>query len=500
MAVECSVCMENFQRDGDKCPKLLPCTHTLCLQCLQQLSNGRPRVQCPECRIRHNVPNRNVMNFPTNRYMVENLKHFQMIAHLEEAGVAMENEMAQRLSQMEAARAEEEQRIMQEMGQRVDERDSIIGAWQEAYSAATVKIERLQTDCDDMRTEIIRRDYQDLEAGSGECFGRCREDVIECYTQCRAWNKLSSALSILLLLLLGILYILGIIVGIPIVVSGITVMYTFYNIDGILLHVCQAVRDLCVGDTQDCWTRCKCGIGRRLIRSKDDVKGFFTRCKNGIQGTFPCKGCGNILLAVYPLILYFTLSIIYILSTVCACVLITAGFVIFCLVFSSIVIVVSIVIVAAAAVGTSIVFVICSITVGFMLIVSSVYIVFAMLFAVVCSFISEEKRNKNGIFALKTYYKNCKYAIDYFLTTCKKYFTKFYDFPGCSNFLSALKPVIIWVVLSVTVVVGGATLIAAGATIVAVVVAVAALVVCVVALCFIVYLIVHCIAACCCKE
>ena len=178
-------------------------------------------------------------------------------------------------------------------------------------------------------------------------------------------------------------------------------MYTFYNIDGILLHVCQAVRDLCVGDTQDCWTRCKCGIGRRLIRSKDDVKGFFTRCKNGIQGTFPCKGCGNILLAVYSLILYFTLSIIYILSTVCACVLITAGFVIFCLVFSSIVIVVSIVIVAAAAVGTSIVFVICIITVGFMLIVSSVYIVFAMLFAVVCSFISEEKRNKEWYFCTK---------------------------------------------------------------------------------------------------
>ena len=287
MSTECSVCMENFQRDGHKCPKLLPCTHTLCLQCLQQLSNGRPRIQCPECRIRHDVPNRNVMNFPTNRYMVENLEHIQRIAHLEGVGVVMENEMAQRLSEMEAARAEAEQRILQEMGQRVAERDRIIGAWQEAYSAATDKIERLQTDCDDMRTEIIRRDCQDLETGSGECFGRCREDVIECYTQCRTWNKLSSTLSILLLLLLRILYILGIKVAIPIVVSGITVMYTLYNI-GILLHLCQAVRYLCVGDTQDCWIRCKCGIGRRLTRSKDDVNVFFTRCKNGIQETFPC--------------------------------------------------------------------------------------------------------------------------------------------------------------------------------------------------------------------
>ena len=204
---------------------------------------------------------------------------------------------------------------------------------------------------------------------------------------------------------------------------------------------------------------------------------------------------------MYPLILYFTLSIIYLLSTVCACVLTAAGFVIFCIAFSSIVIVVSFVIVAAAAFGTSIVFVICTIFVACMLIVSCIYIVCAMLYAVVCSFISEEKRNKNGIFAVTTYYKNCKYAIDYFLTACKKYtVSKCYDFPECLNFLSALEPLILWVVFSVTVVVGVATLIAAGATIVAVVVAVAALVVCVVVLCFLIYLIGRCIAACCCKE
>ena len=249
MATECSVCMDNFQSDGDKCPKLLPCSHTLCLQCLQQLSNRRPRIQCPECRIDHDAPNRNVTNFPTNRYMVENLEYIQKIARLGDAGQEMEHEMAVRLSQMEAARIQAEQRILQEIEQQVANRDHIIDAWREAYSTATDKIERLQTDCDDMRTEIIRRDYQDLEAGAGECFGRCREDVIECYTQCRTWNEFSSALSMLLLGLLGILYTLGIIVTIPIVVSGISIMYTFYNVGGILLHVSQAGRDLCIGDT-----------------------------------------------------------------------------------------------------------------------------------------------------------------------------------------------------------------------------------------------------------
>ena len=500
MATECSVCMDSFQPDGDKCPKLLPCSHTLCLQCLRQLSNRRPRIQCPECRNNHNAPDGNVVNFPTNRYMVDNLEYIQRIAHLEEADEEKENEMVQRLSQMEAARVQAEQQLLQEMGQQVAEKNSTIDAWQEAYSAATDKIERFQNDCDDMRTEIIRRDYQDLEAGTGECFGRCREDVTECFGQCRARNKLLSALGIILLVLLGILYALGIIVVIPVVVSGITVMYTFYNVGGILWHVCQAVRNLYIGDTQGCWTRCKSGIGRRLNRCKDDAKGFFTRCKNGIEETFPCKGCRFILLAVYPLTLYFTLAIIYLLSTVFASVITFVGFVIFCLVFSATVIVVSFIIVAVAAIGTSLVLAICTIVIACMIIVSSIYIVFALLFAVACSFCSEEQRNKKGIFAITTYYKYCVSTIGHILTACTKYFVKCYEFQGCLNFLSSLEPLISYVVLSVTVVVGVATLIAAGATIVAVVVAVAALVACVAVLCFIIYLIGRCMAACCCNE
>ena len=325
-------------------------------------------------------------------------------------------------------------------------------------------------------------DYQDLEAGTGECFGRCREDVVECYTQCRTWNKLSSALGILLLVLLGILYTLGIIVAIPVVVSGIIVMYTFYNVGGILFHVCQAMRDLCNGGTQDCWTRCSYGIDSRLIRSEDDVKGFFTRCKNGIQETFPCKGCGYILVVVHPLIVVLTLSIIYILSTLCASVITTTCFVIFCLVFSATVVVASFLIVAAIANGASTVLEICIIIITCMLIVSSVYIVFAMLFAGVCSFCSEEVRNKYGIFAVTTYYKYWKNSIDKFLTLNLTCTAKYFGFPGCSNFLSAVKSIILYCVLCVTVLVGVATLIAE------------------VVLCFPIYLIGRCIAACCCKE
>ena len=84
MATECCVCLEQFELDGDKCPKLLPCTHTLCLQSLQQLCNGRPRVRCPECCAFNDAPEGNAKKFQTNRYMLEILTCKEKIAHLEE--------------------------------------------------------------------------------------------------------------------------------------------------------------------------------------------------------------------------------------------------------------------------------------------------------------------------------------------------------------------------------------------------------------------------------
>ena len=42
---ECGVCWEIYEAGGAKCPKLLPCNHTLCVSCLKELemihSNGK---------------------------------------------------------------------------------------------------------------------------------------------------------------------------------------------------------------------------------------------------------------------------------------------------------------------------------------------------------------------------------------------------------------------------------------------------------------------------
>ena len=70
----CSVCFEEYTETGSKCPKLLPCSHTLCNSCCwkfsQRKSVQRPRLnfQCPECRAFHWVP---VSGFPTNRYALQ---------------------------------------------------------------------------------------------------------------------------------------------------------------------------------------------------------------------------------------------------------------------------------------------------------------------------------------------------------------------------------------------------------------------------------------------
>ena len=51
---ECAICTEMFRR-----PKMLPCFHTFCLECLQQYGAGKEDgdvMSCPMCRKEFNVP------------------------------------------------------------------------------------------------------------------------------------------------------------------------------------------------------------------------------------------------------------------------------------------------------------------------------------------------------------------------------------------------------------------------------------------------------------
>ena len=78
----CPVCFEIYHKEGSRCPKLLPCTHTVCVQCLRKLL-CKGQVQCPECRLHHQVPSRGVPAFATNRYVLENIELTQRKANSE---------------------------------------------------------------------------------------------------------------------------------------------------------------------------------------------------------------------------------------------------------------------------------------------------------------------------------------------------------------------------------------------------------------------------------
>ncbi|CAF0763110.1 unnamed protein product [Rotaria sordida] len=64
----CSTCINQFSSDSyDHQPKLLPCSHTVCRQCLERIVNSQPRsdaIKCPICREHILLPRGGVTSFP----------------------------------------------------------------------------------------------------------------------------------------------------------------------------------------------------------------------------------------------------------------------------------------------------------------------------------------------------------------------------------------------------------------------------------------------------
>eukprot|EP00058_Branchiostoma_floridae_P018630 XP_002604119.1 hypothetical protein BRAFLDRAFT_71593 [Branchiostoma floridae] len=59
--LSCSICLELFTR-----PKVLPCQHTFCQDCLQDLAGRGGAFQCPICRQQVRLPSRGVTGLPDN--------------------------------------------------------------------------------------------------------------------------------------------------------------------------------------------------------------------------------------------------------------------------------------------------------------------------------------------------------------------------------------------------------------------------------------------------
>ena len=63
----CSICLGRYKH-----PKVLPCLHTYCKNCLEGLSGSTSKLTCPQCKEIHEVPSGGVDSFKTN-FTINNL-------------------------------------------------------------------------------------------------------------------------------------------------------------------------------------------------------------------------------------------------------------------------------------------------------------------------------------------------------------------------------------------------------------------------------------------
>ena len=71
--LSCQVCFEDFEENGNHVPRILPCSHTLCHECIGQMIRQN-RIECPFCRKKHEAMEDYKKSFPQNKYILINIK------------------------------------------------------------------------------------------------------------------------------------------------------------------------------------------------------------------------------------------------------------------------------------------------------------------------------------------------------------------------------------------------------------------------------------------
>ena len=70
----CPVCFETYEEDGEHVPRIFPCHHTVCQECVDNLFKRMGiSVICPECGKQHRAEN-GVKTFYQNKYILSHIR------------------------------------------------------------------------------------------------------------------------------------------------------------------------------------------------------------------------------------------------------------------------------------------------------------------------------------------------------------------------------------------------------------------------------------------
>ncbi|CAG0889285.1 unnamed protein product [Cyprideis torosa] len=88
--LECSVCLENL----DATSKILPCQHTFCKRCLEEILQSRGELRCPECRVLY-PGHPDIDSLPTNVTLMRVLEGMKQLKSGGSGGVNAAGSIAQ---------------------------------------------------------------------------------------------------------------------------------------------------------------------------------------------------------------------------------------------------------------------------------------------------------------------------------------------------------------------------------------------------------------------
>ena len=71
--LECSVCLDRL----DASSKVLPCQHTFCRRCLEEIVSTKHELRCPECRSLVQIP---IEDLPSNILLIRLLEGLKTVA------------------------------------------------------------------------------------------------------------------------------------------------------------------------------------------------------------------------------------------------------------------------------------------------------------------------------------------------------------------------------------------------------------------------------------